>query len=136
MRVDAFAVRLRPREPFEAADLGTRLCQSAARDVYSCLLVAAIPIAMLVAAARLESPWLALLVVSCAKPWLDRTILFVLSRAAFGQFCVFRRGRLQFVTVAVDFCQREVFREQRLHFVHGRRTQHCLTDSRAVGNAA
>jgi hypothetical protein len=85
VRVDAFAVRLRPREPFEAADLGTRLCQSAARDVYTCLLVAAIPVAMLVAAARLESPWLALLVMWCAKPWLDRTILFVLSRAAFGQ---------------------------------------------------
>jgi hypothetical protein len=29
--------------------------------------------------------WLPTLVLFCAKPWLDRTILFVLSRAAFGQ---------------------------------------------------
>jgi hypothetical protein len=29
--------------------------------------------------------WLPSLVIWCAKPWLDRTILFVLSRAAFGQ---------------------------------------------------
>ena len=29
--------------------------------------------------------WLPPLVLWCAKPWLDRTILFVLSRAAFGQ---------------------------------------------------
>ena len=36
MRVDAIAVRLRPRTPMEAADLGTRLCQSAARDIYLC----------------------------------------------------------------------------------------------------
>ena len=29
--------------------------------------------------------WLPTIVIWCAKPWLDRTILFVLSRAAFGQ---------------------------------------------------
>ena len=29
--------------------------------------------------------WLPALLLWCAKPWLDRTILFVLSRAAFGQ---------------------------------------------------
>jgi hypothetical protein len=31
------------------------------------------------------APWLPTLVLFLAKPWLDRTILFVLSRAAFGQ---------------------------------------------------
>jgi hypothetical protein len=85
VRVDAFAVRLRPRTPFEAADLGTRLCQSAARDVYPCVLCAALPIAVLTALAAQRSMWIALVVVWWAKPWLDRTILFVLSRAAFGQ---------------------------------------------------
>ena len=85
MQVDAFAVRLRPRAPFEAADLGTRLCQSAARDVYPCLLLAGLPIAMIVTAAAQWSVWLALAMIWWAKPWLDRTILFVLSRAAFGQ---------------------------------------------------
>ena len=38
MQVDALAVRLRPRTPMEAADLGVRLCQSAARSVYPLLL--------------------------------------------------------------------------------------------------
>ena len=49
----------------EAVDLGVRLCQSAARSVYPCYALA--------------------VVIWWAKPWLDRTILFVLSRAAFGQ---------------------------------------------------
>jgi hypothetical protein len=31
------------------------------------------------------SSWLPTLIIWCSKPWLDRTILFVLSRAAFGQ---------------------------------------------------
>ncbi len=35
MQIDALALRLRPRTPYEAADLGTRLCQSAARGVLS-----------------------------------------------------------------------------------------------------
>ena len=69
----------------EAADLGTRLCQSAARDVYLCLFLAAIPVALLTAASAELAPWLPELVIWMAKPWLDRTILFVLSRAAFGQ---------------------------------------------------
>jgi hypothetical protein len=85
VRVDAFAVRLRPRSPFEAADLGTRLCQSAARDVYPCVLLAAVPIALVAVAAGSVSLCLATIAIWWMKPWLDRTILFVLSRAAFGQ---------------------------------------------------
>ena len=85
MRVDAIAVRLRPRTPMEAADLGTRLCQSAARDIYLCLTLAAIPVALLAAASAELSSWLPSLVLWWLKPWLDRTILFVLSRRAFGQ---------------------------------------------------
>jgi hypothetical protein len=69
----------------EAADLGTRLVQSAARDIYACLLLAAIPVALITAASAELSNWLPSLVLWWSKPWLDRTILFVLSRAAFGQ---------------------------------------------------
>ena len=47
MQIDALALRLRPRTPYEAADLGTRLCQSAARDVYTCYLAVAIPLFVL-----------------------------------------------------------------------------------------
>ena len=69
----------------EAADLGTRLCQSAARSVYPCFAMVALPAAVLAFATYELAPWLPTVVFWWAKPWLDRTILFVLSRAAFGQ---------------------------------------------------
>jgi hypothetical protein len=69
----------------EAADLGVRLCQSAARSVYPSFAMVAVPV-MIVALASYEiAAWLPGVVIWCAKPWLDRTILFVLSRAAFGK---------------------------------------------------
>jgi hypothetical protein len=83
--VDALAVRLRRRTPMEAADLGVRLCQSAARSVYPSYGLAALPVAVLALGSAELASWLPPLVLWCAKPWLDRTILFVLSRAAFGQ---------------------------------------------------
>jgi hypothetical protein len=96
----------------EAADLGTRLCQSAARDVYGCLLVAAIPVALASAASAEVAIWLPTLMMWWAKPWLDRTILFVLSRAAFGQR-----------TTLVDLWrhQRQVWWSQLLHTFTERR---------------
>jgi len=85
MQIDALALRMRPRAPLEAADLGARLCQSAARSVYACYAVAYLPVLALAFAAFEIASWLPPFVVFLAKPWLDRTILFVLSRAAFGQ---------------------------------------------------
>ena len=85
MQVDALAVRLRPRTPNEAADLGVRLCQSAARSVFPCYAVAALPVIALALSSYEIASWLPATLLWCAKPWLDRTILFVLSRSAFGQ---------------------------------------------------
>jgi hypothetical protein len=85
VRVDAFAIRLRPRANFEAADLGVRLCQSAARSVFPCYLAVLVPVTALALASFEIAAWLPILVLWWAKPWLDRTILFALSRAAFGQ---------------------------------------------------
>ena len=84
MQVDALAVRLRPRTPLEAADLGVRLCQSRAPSVYRCYAMVALPLMILALASYEIAAWLPGLVIWWAKPWLDRTILFVLSRAAFG----------------------------------------------------
>jgi len=84
MQLDALALRMRPRTPLESADLGARLVQSAARSVYSCYAVVYVPIAALGFAAFEISAWLPSLVLFWSKPWLDRTILYVLSRAAFG----------------------------------------------------
>jgi hypothetical protein len=85
MRVDAFAIRLRPRANMEAADLGARLCQSVAPSLYRCYALVAIPVFALALATIEIAPWLPPVLMWLAKPWLDRTILFVLARAAFGQ---------------------------------------------------
>lgn len=85
MRVDAFVVRLRPRGNMEAADLGVRLCQTSARSVFSCYLAVLAPVAALAFSTYEMASWAPALLLWCAKPWLDRTILFVLARAAFGQ---------------------------------------------------
>ncbi len=85
MQLDSLALRMRPRAPLEAADLGARLCQRTARSVYACFAVVYLPTAALAAATYEIATWLPTVVLFFAKPWLDRTILFVLSRAAFGQ---------------------------------------------------
>ena len=85
MRLDALALRMRPRGPFEAADLGVRLAQHCARSVYACYALVYIPVAALALASFEIASWLPTLLLFWVKPWLDRTILFVLSRAAFGQ---------------------------------------------------
>jgi hypothetical protein len=85
VKVDALAVRLRPRSGLEAADLGVRLCQASAPSVYGCYFAAAVPVFLLAAASAEWAGWLPVVIIWWAKPWLDGTILFVLSRAAFGQ---------------------------------------------------
>jgi hypothetical protein len=84
VHVDALAVRLRPRTATESIDLGIALCRSAAPAVYRCQLVAALPVVVLSIASIELFGWLSTVVIWWSKPWLDRTILFVLSRAAFG----------------------------------------------------
>lgn len=85
MQVDAIAVELRPRPMWEAADLGVRLVQTHARSLWrSCAPVYAVVVMLALATAAL-APWLPSLVIFWLKPWLDRSVLFVLSRAVFGQ---------------------------------------------------
>jgi hypothetical protein len=85
VQVDALAIRLRPRTSIEASDVGVRLCQCAARSVYSCYAMVALPVVAVAMASYQVASWLPAMVIWCAKPWLDRTILMVLARAAFGQ---------------------------------------------------
>jgi hypothetical protein len=85
MQVDALAVRLRSRTQFEAVDLGVSLCQRTRGPLYACFAVAALPVMAIAIGSYDLAPWLPTVVIWCAKPWLDRTILFVLSRAAFRQ---------------------------------------------------
>jgi hypothetical protein len=84
VRVEAFTIRLRARQRYEGTDLGVRLCQAAAGSVFSCYWSVAVPLFALCAIVLRASPGWALFAIWFAKPWLDRTILFALARAAFG----------------------------------------------------
>jgi hypothetical protein len=70
---------------FEATDLGVRLVQASAGDLLRCVL----PVYALLAAVALAlhplASWLPMLVIWWAKPWLDRSLLFVLARSMFRQ---------------------------------------------------
>ncbi|MEO8309667.1 MAG: hypothetical protein ABI520_00710 [Caldimonas sp.] len=85
MKVDAIRLDLRPRSMFEAADLGVRLVSAHLRSVWSSCWPA-YALVLLVAASTLPFGfgWTVLAVI-WLKPWLDRSILFVLARAAFGE---------------------------------------------------
>ncbi len=85
MQNDAVDVVWRPRTPWEGCDLGVRLLQSWLRPVFTCYLAVAIPLFCLFAATGAAVSWLPLVLIWCSKPWLDRTIVFVLSRALFGR---------------------------------------------------
>jgi len=85
MRVDALALVLRPRSMFEAADLGAALLHAHARSVWHCFLPFYGGVLLLVLPTAYFATWLPPLLLFMLKPWLDRTLLFVLARAAFGQ---------------------------------------------------
>ncbi len=85
MHVDALSVQLRPRLMTEAADLGVRLVQAHARSVYVSFLPVYAVVAVLALGTVELATWLPGLVVFWLKPWLDRSLLFALSRAVFGE---------------------------------------------------
>jgi hypothetical protein len=85
MQNDAVDVVWRPRGAWEGCDLGVRLLQSWLRPVFVCYLAVAFPLFCLFAATGAAASWLPPLLIWISKPWLDRTILFVLSRALFGR---------------------------------------------------
>lgn len=85
MRIDSLQLRMRTRSPYEAADLGVRLCQQHWRSLFACHAAVTLPTMALCIATCEIAGWLPLTLIFFAKPWLDRTSLFVLSRAAFGQ---------------------------------------------------
>ena len=85
MRIDRIAIGLARRSMLEAADLGVRLVSAHARSVWACWLPVWL-LAVAVSAVALEAGagW-AMLALFWLKPWLDRSILFVLARAVFRE---------------------------------------------------
>lgn len=84
MQVEALAVKLRPRAMSEAVDLGVRLVQANAHSVWASFAPVYLTVVLIALASGAIAEWLPTLVIFCLKPWLDRTLLFVLSRAVFG----------------------------------------------------
>jgi hypothetical protein len=85
MKVDAIRLDLRPRGMFEAADLGVRLAAAHLRSVWaSCAPMYALVVLVALALLPFGAGWTVLAIV-WLKPWLDRSILFVLARAVFGE---------------------------------------------------
>jgi hypothetical protein len=84
VQVEALAVKLRPRAMSEAVDLGVRLVQAHAHSVWASFAPVYLIVVLIAMASGAIADWLPTLVIFCFKPWLDRTLLFVLSRAVFG----------------------------------------------------
>ncbi len=85
MRVEGLAIALRPRSPSEAADLGLALVRGQAGSIWRCYTPVFLAVAALALCTVDTFSWMPSVVVFWLKPWLDRTLLFVMSRAVFGQ---------------------------------------------------
>jgi hypothetical protein len=87
MRLESLRVELRPRSPWEAVELGTALVRRNAAAIWIpwLLLVAPVFVAVNLAALAVDRIWLAWLAMWWLKPLFDRIVLFVLSRAVFGE---------------------------------------------------
>lgn len=85
MRVEALAIALRPRQGWEAIDLGFRMAMHWARSLWTTWLVVAAPFALAVIGALAAEPLAAAIVLWWMKPVFDRFALFVLSRHVFGE---------------------------------------------------
>jgi hypothetical protein len=85
MQLDKVSIVLRPRQGWEAVDLGFRMTAHWARAVWPVWLAVYVPTALALALAFREWPWVAALMLWWLKPVFDRWVLHVLSRAVFGQ---------------------------------------------------
>jgi len=85
VRIEALAIALRPRPMSEAADLGQRLVQVHARSVWRCYAPVWAAVVLFALATVEIAGWAPSLLIFWLKPWLDRSLLFVLSRAVFGE---------------------------------------------------
>lgn len=87
MQIDRIAIEVRPRNPWEAMDLGIRMALRWWQPVYGAWLAAYLPLIAVITfiCVQLNQPFLALILVWWLKPLLERVPLFVLSRAVFGE---------------------------------------------------
>jgi hypothetical protein len=85
MKAEQLQLALRPRPVHEAVDLGVRMTQRNAGSLARAYLPFALLLAVACAATVEIAPWLPSLLLWWMKPWLDRTLLHVYARQAFGE---------------------------------------------------
>jgi hypothetical protein len=87
MRVDQLNIALRPRTPWEAADLGVALVRAHALRIYAAWVAITLPAFVVVNLVFLAvgKLWFAALALWWLKPAFDRIPLFVISRAVFAE---------------------------------------------------
>jgi hypothetical protein len=85
MQVESLARVLRPRLAAEASDLGVALVHAYARSVWRSFAPVFVVLLVLICGTVEIAPWLPGLLIFWCKPWLDRSLLFILARAVFGQ---------------------------------------------------
>jgi len=85
MKAEQLQLALRPRPAFEAVDLGVRLTQRNLRSLVRAFLPMALLLVVACGATIEIAPWLPSTLLWWFKPWLDRTLLHVYARQAFGE---------------------------------------------------
>jgi len=85
MELERVGVALRPRQPWEAVDLGFVMVRQWAAPVYAAFLAVYVPVAVALHLVFEERLWLAALLTWWLKPLFDRFALHVVSRAVFGE---------------------------------------------------
>lgn len=84
MRLEDLAITLRPRQGWEAIDLGFRMAMHWARPVWTTWWLVYLPLAIALLLALREHPVVATLAIWWLRPIPERFVLFVLSRRTFG----------------------------------------------------
>ncbi len=84
MKLDKISVEARPRNPWEAIDVGFQLPRVWFREVYIPWLVFIIPLIVIITIIFQSIPWLAGLVIWSLKPLYDRILLSIFSQRLFG----------------------------------------------------
>ena len=85
MKAEQLHLALRPRPAYEAVDLGVAMTQRSARSLLRAFLPLALLLVVACGATIEVAPWLPWAMLWWFKPWLDRTLLHIYARQAFGE---------------------------------------------------
>jgi len=85
VKAEQLQLALRPRPAYEAVDLGVAMTQRGARSLRRAFVPLALLLVVACGATIEVAPWLPSTLLWWFKPWLDRTLLHIYARQAFGE---------------------------------------------------